>query len=298
MGYESRDYHRPTGFGGFSFFPPVIKKLLIINIAVYLVQILLSNITFDGVRGSSWFSYWFALNPVGGNFQIWQLFSYQFMHSTVNFMHIFMNMFILWMFGMEIENIWGSRKFLLYYLLCGVGAGILQLLFADAPTIGASGAVYGIMVAFAMFFPNRLIYIYFLLPVKAKYLIVFWIVIEFMSVGDMSLVAHLAHLGGALTGFIFVMFDRRNSINVDKIFDAFKNAGKNAKSKTEHTFRKPFHSTDRSAGVRDAEFYEINKNDNVSQDDIDRILDKISESGYQNLTEKEKKILFEASKKK
>lgn len=139
MGYDSRDYYRPGGFGGFSFFPPVIKKLLIINVVVYFIQILMANISFDGVRGNVWLSHWFALNPLGGNFQIWQLISYQFMHSVGNFFHIFMNMFILWMFGMEIENLWGSRKFLFYYLLCGVGAGILQMLFSNAMTIGASG---------------------------------------------------------------------------------------------------------------------------------------------------------------
>ena len=116
MGLDSRDYYRPSGLGGFSFFPPVLKNLIIINIAVFFVQLIFENISFGGVPGVYLFNHYLALNPISGsdglglpnNFQIWQLITYQFMHA--NFTHILFNMFALWMFGMEIENMMGSRE--------------------------------------------------------------------------------------------------------------------------------------------------------------------------------------------
>jgi membrane associated rhomboid family serine protease len=301
MGFGDRDYYKPTGFGGFSVFPPVIKKLLIINGVVFFLQFLLQNIMFDGVSGAYYFSKWFALNPLGEqyNFQIWQLVTYQFMHG--DFGHIFMNMFILWMFGMEIENLWGSNKFLLFYLSCGIIGAILNLLFTPAVTIGASGSVFGVMVAFAMFFPDRYIYIYFLLPVKAKYLIAFIMVIEFMSLGSMDVIAHTVHVGGALAGFLFVILDRKYNFNVDAWVRKLKSReffSQGSGGDSKDSFRKPYRSGEK---VKDAKFYDINGSDkrpeSVTQEEIDRILDKISQSGYQNLNDEEKRKLFEASKK-
>jgi len=299
--YNERDYYRPTGFGGFSFFPPVIKNLLIINAIVYLVNnLLLANIIIDGVPGEYIITRYFALWPIGSDsFYLWQLITYQFMHG--NFMHILFNMFLLWMFGLEIENLWGSKKFLIYYLTCGVGAGLMQILLAPAftglsgPTVGASGAIYGVLIAFAMIFPDRYIFLWFLIPVKAKYLIAFFIVLEFLSLGNMDLIARFAHLGGALVGFIYIMFDSRTNIKLKNIFGSFKSSSGGG-TKTQFR-RRP--RTD--SYVEDAEFYDIDSrkksSGGVTQEEIDRILDKISQSGYQNLTEKEKKILFEASKK-
>lgn len=305
MGLDSRDYYRPSGLGGFSFFPPVIKYLLIINIGVFLIQMIFDNLSFNGVPGWYILNRYFALNPITGidqagmpyNFKIWQFLTYQFMHG--DFTHILFNMFMLWMFGMELENIMGSQKFLTYYLLCGFGAGLFQIflspLFSDylAPTIGASGAVFGVMIAFAMFFPDRYIFLYFLIPIKAKYLIAFLVLIEFLSVNEPTLVAHLAHIGGAITGFIFIMMDRRYNFRFENIFSSLH---KPKVYKSSSRFRKPSFSKD----IEEAEFYDINskKEEEITQEEIDRILDKISQSGYQNLTEREKRILFEASKKK
>ncbi|MCB9206287.1 MAG: rhomboid family intramembrane serine protease [Ignavibacteriales bacterium] len=299
MSYDRGSY-RPMGFGGFSFFPPVIKNLLIINGIVFFIKIIAENIVVGQTLLETYITGYFGLIPFGHpyfSFMPWQLITYQFLHA--NFSHIFFNMLMLWMFGMEIENIMGSRKFLVFYLLAGIGGGLLQLLLGGGggPIIGASGAVFGVMVAFAMFFPNRMIYIYFLLPVKAKYLIVFLMVIEFMSVGDGSFVAHLAHLGGAIVGFSFVYLDRQQNFNFDKMFDIFKSN----KTYSDTTFKKRSGFGFGRKEVEDAEFYEIKSDksseDKVDQEVIDAILDKISRSGYQNLTEKEKKILFEASKK-
>lgn len=313
MGLGDRDYYRPSGFGGFSFFPPVIKNLLIINGVVFFLQMMIEKISFGGVPGWYFLNRYFALNPLVGfdqagqsyNFQIWQLFTYQFMHA--DFTHIFFNMLMLWMFGMEIENLWGSKKFLVFYLTAGIVGALFQLILSPlfgsfgAPTIGASGAVYGVMVAFAMFFPDRYIFVYFLIPVKAKYLIAFTIIIEFMMVGEASFIAHMVHLGGAFSGFLFVLLDKNMALKFDNIFRR-KNRKSNFEFK-QHSgsrFRRPFTVNDEK--VKEADFYDLNENseidEEITQEVIDEILDKISRSGYQNLTEREKRILFEASKHK
>lgn len=309
MGLDSRDYYRPSGFGGFSFFPPVIKNLLLINIGVFIIQLIVDNLTFGGIPGGYFLHRYFALNPITGfdaagipfNFQIWQIITYQFMHGS--FTHILFNMFMLWMFGMEIENIMGSRRFLTFYLTSGVGAGLVQLLVSPLLsdnlgwTIGASGAVFGVMIAFAMFFPDRYVFIYFLIPVKAKYLIAILVIFEFMSVSEPSVVAHLAHIGGAVTGFFFLIIDKKNHFGFRTLLNNFK------KSRTfgsGYNFRRP--APKQRQDIEDAEFYDVtNKHkdeDEVTQEEIDRILDKISQSGYKNLSNREKKILFEASKRK
>ncbi|PIQ09454.1 MAG: rhomboid family intramembrane serine protease [Ignavibacteriales bacterium CG18_big_fil_WC_8_21_14_2_50_31_20] len=317
MSYGSQNY-RSSGFGGFSLLPPIIKQLIIINVVVFLIQTLFEKIQFGSYPGWYIINRYFALNPLFGldpsgqsfNFQIWQVFTYQFMHG--GFSHIFFNMFMLWMFGNEIENMMGSKKFLFFYLLSGVGAAILQLFLGPvlsnqlAFTIGASGAVFGVMIAFALFFPDREIYVYFLFPVKAKYLIAFLVLIEFMAVGNMDVVAHLAHIGGALTAFIFILLDRKNNFNIDGLFNKVKNSTSNLKNFTsgnsDSGFRKPTGGVHfGKKKIEDAEFYEINgdkkKTPYPTPQEIDKILDKISESGYQNLTAEEKRILFEASKK-
>jgi membrane associated rhomboid family serine protease len=295
------NYYRPGGFGGFSFFPPIIKNLLIINGAIYLIQVMMGNINFEGVPAESILIRWFALMPLSNGFEIWQLLTYQFMHG--GFSHILFNMFALWMFGMEIENEWGSKKFLIYYLLCGVGAGLFHLFLSPvlgsglAPTIGASGAIFGVMIAFALMFPDRYIFLYLFIPIKAKYLIVLLIALEFLMVDSASSgVAHLAHLGGAIVGFIYIMSDKSILISLKSYLR------KNSRPASSNTFQNQSWTNNfrrkEEPKVQDAEFYDINEDfSNITQKDIDKILDKISDSGYQNLTEKEKKILFEASKR-
>lgn len=297
------NYYRP-GFGGFSMFPPVIKNLLIINVAVFFVQILGSEIIIsDNTALSQILIKYFALIPIGvfsdTTFYPWQLITYQFMHG--GFGHIFFNMFALWMFGMEIENMWGPKKFLIFYLGAGVVAGLCHLFIspllgaAPAPTIGASGAVYAVLIGFALFFPERYIFLYFLIPIKAKYLIGFLIVFEFLAINSAhSNIAHLAHLGGALTGFLFIWFDKSSHIDLKAMI-------RRNKFKSSASSGSKYNIFDRDDDVQEAKFYDIkdSKEDkiDVTQEEIDRILDKISQSGYQNLTAREKKILFEASKK-
>ena len=303
MGLDNRDYYRPSGFGGFTFFPPVLKKLIIINVVVFFISIILQMIKVTPYATAYlYMQKYFALLPFDSGFLPWQLITYQFMHDVNSIGHILFNMFILWMFGMELENMWGSRKFLLFYLIGGIGAGILQLLSMPlAPTIGASGAVYAVMVAFAMMFPDRYIFLWFLIPVKAKYLIGFFVILEFLSVGEMSFVAHTAHIGGAITGLILILLDKKYHFNVNPLFEFFSRTNVSGKKdKTDFNFRRPMGDRFKKGNdIREAEFYEINNKDEneISQEEIDRILDKISQSGYQNLTDPEKRILFEASKK-
>jgi membrane associated rhomboid family serine protease len=183
---------------------PVIKKLMIIMGAVFLLQMVVdSRITV-----------YLGLVPilVWKNYFLWQLATYIFLHGGIG--HILFNLLALWMFGGELESNWGSRKFLFYFFFCGIGAGICTVLFTPfpydrIPVIGASGAIYGILLAFGWLFPNRLIYIYFLFPIPAKYFVVIFGLLEFLYFsrgGTGSGVAHLTHLGGLLFGIIYMAY--------------------------------------------------------------------------------------------
>lgn len=143
---------------------------------------------------------------------IWQTFTYMFLHGS--FFHILFNMFALWMFGSDLERIWGTRRFLTYYFFTGIGAGLLTMILTPhgaIPTIGASGAVYGLLLAFAIYFPHRRIFLYFLFPIPARIFVLIFGAIELMSSisqpGDS--VAHLAHLGGLAFGWIYLKWAGR-----------------------------------------------------------------------------------------
>jgi len=182
---------------------PVIKNLMIIMGMVFLLQMFVN----------SWFDVFFGLVPflVWKKYFLWQLFTYIFLHG--GFSHILFNLLALWMFGGELENYWGSKRFLRYFLFCGIGAGICTVLFTPEiyqhiPVIGASGAIYGILLAFAWLFPNRPIFIYFLFPIPAKYFVIIFGLIEFFASmgGPGGGVAHLTHLGGLLVGLFYMAY--------------------------------------------------------------------------------------------
>lgn len=151
-----------------------------------------------------------ALWPLeSGRFGFWQLVSYMFLHAGLG--HIFFNLFALWMFGQAIENFWGTHRFTVYYFLTGIGAAILHMIVGPGgvPTLGASGAVYGILLAFGMMFPDRPIMLLFPpIPIKAKYFVAGFGAIELISglTRSNSGVAHFAHLGGMLVGFILIKY--------------------------------------------------------------------------------------------
>lgn len=297
-------YMRPNFFGGFSFFPPVIKSLIISNTVVFLLTgLLLKAFTVGGVPLSAYVVRWFALWPVSEFFLPWQLVTYMFLHG--DFLHLFLNMLMLWMFGMEMEHLWGSKKFAIYYLLCGLGAGIANLIIPPmlgqgGATVGASGGVFGILVAFGMMFPDRSIYLYFLLPIRARFFILAWIGLDLLwgVSGSSRGIAHFAHLGGALTGFLW-MLGEMNLVPVRAMWQRVRREFRNPFGKSERFVRRD----SRRYEPTDARFYDIKTrkpiedDTDVNQQVIDAILDKISVAGYQSLTPDEKRILNEASKK-
>lgn len=270
MSYEN---YRPTGS---RLLPEVIKNLLIINVLMYLAMQLLESKGIDliDMLGLHYFS--------SEKFRIYQFVTYMFMHDSQNLMHIFLNMLALYMFGSVVENVWGGKKFLTFYMLTGFGAALthyaivyyqmqpsinffneyinsaeLNQMYAlvnsssygpsfnsefremmltnpdqaleasidyakqfktdllNAPVvIGASGAVYGVLLAYGMLFPNSLLYLFFAIPVKAKYVVILYGLIElFSGISGQSNVAHFAHLGGLLTGVIIMLYWRKKNRN-------------------------------------------------------------------------------------
>lgn len=208
MPYSERPYHTSTQ----TWFPQGVKYLLIANIAIYLLQF------FAGLAGYYGIFYPFYLTPreVVGGFAVWQLVTWMFLHDPNGFSHILFNMLTLWMFGNDLERDWGTRRFLRYYFLCGVGAGICvviaNLLFGDprARTIGASGAIYGLLLAFGMLYPDRQVLFSFLFPIKAKYFVMILGTIAFLSslAAPGGPVSHVAHLGGMIFGFFHLRSQR------------------------------------------------------------------------------------------
>jgi membrane associated rhomboid family serine protease len=189
----------------------MVKRLIIVTSAVFVVTYIPLQIF-----GSQYMAYpygWFALRPndVLHRFFVWELASYLFLHW--GFFHIIFNMFALWMFGSDLESLWGAKKFLLYYFLTGIGAGLFDVLLTaifpsglPTATIGASGAIYGLLLAYGLLFPERPIYLYLFIPIKAKWFVVIMGVIELVSSFSTpgSGVSHVAHLGGMLFGFLYL----------------------------------------------------------------------------------------------
>ena len=190
--------YSPTGF---SFLPVAVKNLLIINGICYLADVVMARL------GVIDLSYWLGIWTLQtGMFRVWQPLTYMFMHGS--FEHLFFNMFSLWMFGATLENVWGTKRFLFYYMVCGIGAGLISMLIPGYHvSVGASGAIYALLLAFGMMFPNGYIYLYFLVPIKTKWFIVGMVVLELFEGFFRSSdgIAHFAHLGGMLIGFIIIM---------------------------------------------------------------------------------------------
>lgn len=180
-----------------------VKALIILNVAVFLLQVI------GDLAGNHFLTVYFGLIPVQvtRSLMLWQFVTYMFLHGGI--FHLFFNMLTLFMFGNDLERCWGTRRFLNYYFLTGIGAGMCSWLAAvDSRTviIGASGAIYGLLLAYGLLYPNRIVYLNFLIPVKVKWLVIFMGVMAFLSsiTGSEPGVAHVAHLGGMLVGFIFL----------------------------------------------------------------------------------------------
>lgn len=240
--------YRPSSF---SHLPEVVKNLLIINGLFFLATMTLDGMGFD-------MYHLFGLHQFqSDDFMPHQLVTHIFMHG--NLTHLIFNMFALWMFGKVLENVWGGKKFLIYYMITGLGAAIIHLgvsqyeimslqaqisttdlsrllddgkyilannqnytnpimgklnLLIHTPTVGASGAVFGVLLAFGMLFPNALLYIYLAIPIKAKYFVILYGILELyagISNNPADNVAHFAHLGGMIFGFLLIKYWKKNS---------------------------------------------------------------------------------------
>ncbi len=261
-GYHSRDVYPQFSFG--PSLSPGVKRLIVATVICFVVQAI----------GGRAIDRTFALVPAlaVSHLHIWQFATYIFLHA--NLIHLLFNMFVLWMFGPDVEGALGTRRFTIFYFFCGIGAGLCSVVFYRPYTLimGASGAIFGLMVAFGMLFPDRMVtlLLFFVLPVnmKARHLILFFAGLELLLVianlrGDF--IAHFAHLGGALFGYLYMEWRKRGW-------------GR--------------------GGSRRLRLKIIQEGDDYADrnGDVDRILDKVSSEGMAGLSEEEKEILRRASK--
>ena len=284
---------------GFSILPLVVKNLLIINSIFFLATIAMDYVWHVDLAR------YLGLHYIGASdFKPYQFVTYMFMHGS--FAHLFFNMFALWMFGNAIENVWGPQRFLIFYFVCGIGAGLTQELVQyiqlndivqnyeyvkignkSIPvddylnlltTVGASGAIYGILLAFGMMWPNSKIYLYFLIPIKTKWFVIIYGLLElFSGFSSVDNVAHFAHVGGMVFGLLLILY--------------WKNQGNSGPN-----FRIRFNKN-KSGSERPKSDWDYNKERHDDDRRTDEILDKISKGGYDSLTAEEKEFLFKQSKK-
>ncbi len=245
----------------------VVRKMVAANVLVFILQLLLS--------GTSFLAF-FALFPrlVVTRGYIWQLVTYMFLHGDLA--HIALNMLIIWMFGSALERTWGSQRFLKFYFVCGLGGALASFIFSyNSVVLGASGAGYGILLAYAVLFPYNQIYVWGIFPVRARTLVIVLAIIEFLrGISGGTGIAHFAHLGGMAAGLIYMRTDHRAWKFHNKLRSIWSR------------FPLKVHFDGGKGNVQDGE------NSRSSESDkIDSILDKISSKGYDNLTETEKRIL-------
>lgn len=304
--------------------PPITKNLLVINILLFFAAGILSKngINLNNILGLHFFK--------SDSFAPYQLVTYMFMHA--NFEHIFFNMLAFWMFGRILEQVWGPKRYLLFYFVCGIGAGLCQELvqYVDYvsqglaqysvvtdgtskvsmsvylnswTTVGASGAIYGILLGFGMSFPNeRILLLIPPMPIKAKYLVIGYAVIELLSGFGISNsnVAHFAHLGGMLFGLILILYWRKDARRKAYGFSSWEEYSskkksfwdrfKESKSETNFQSAKPVEKPEPKTDPMDER--------RAQQEEIDRILEKVKRSGYSCLTEEEKRTIFDFRNKR
>jgi len=269
-----------------------VRQLLIANVAVFVLT---------QMMGMQFWAGWFGLNPhdVIFGLRIWQPFTYMFLHG--GFWHIAMNMLMLWMFGSELENIWGRKEFLRFYLVTGAGAGVFSLVpyFLGVLTgyrgmipsiIGASGAIYAILLAYAVTYPERTVLVYMLFPIKVKYLMLIMGFMTFASIGNGDGISHITHLGGLVVGWFYLRrHGRYRGLNIPwrdwikrynriRIVDSERPKQRSSPPRSQST--QGWHRVQDEAELRR---------------EMDALLDKITRVGYENLSNAEKERLLELS---
>ena len=302
--------------------PPITRYLIIANVAVFFIYQLFEPVEKFLIDEGALYPVFY--NNYGSlhfnlDFKLWQLVTYMFLHA--DFSHIFFNMFSLWMFGRIIEQTLGTKRFLAYYFICGIGAGlcqiIMQIFTANSPfaaTIGASGACYGILLAFGLLYPNQKIYLIIPpIPIKAKWFVIGYAILEaYLAFNTDSNIAHLAHLGGMLFGLLCLYnwrlwplskygFDRWDRMYVEeKKLNMFQRLWRDFKGLFHFRRRPKMKVYKPSQSGRSANQSEQDDAANSptpprspeEQARIDAVLEKVRRSGYASLTADEKRILF------
>ncbi len=301
--------------------PPVTKNLIIINLLFFLGTFVASQY---GMDLSDWLGLHFFL---ASDFRLYQLFTYMFMHAGIE--HIAFNMFAVWMFGRLMESVWGPRRFLLYYVVCGLGAGLIQegaqyatylikglgdykmehlgggvgipmeTFLNRWTTVGASGAVYGILLAFGMTFPEERLFIFPLpIPIRAKFFVIGYAVIELLSALGRSNdgVAHFAHLGGMLFGLLLIL-RWRGPRGGSGFGGGMRRDGRSRFSDFFKRFTSRRTHMKVYMGGKHKDDLDYKARQREKAEEVDRILQKVKRSGYESLTSDEKKKLFDASQR-
>jgi len=265
--------HDPVDFKNL---PPAIRALMVANVVGFLIASVVPDMhnLFGLVPQQVLFHRW-----------IWQPLTYLFLHG--NLWHLIFNLFALWMFGMPVESQWGERDFLKYYFLCGLGAAMAHLALAPhstIPVIGASGAVYGLLVAFAMLYPDAVVYLYFLIPIKAAHMAILFGLIEFFAgaSGSTPGVARFAHLGGMLTGYLYIRWWWVAKIQLKALWRRAASSGPEEDPAPRVIPRR----APKAKNAPDADMVQV-----------DRILDKILSDGLESLTDDERGIMHRYSER-
>ena len=266
-------YSGSYGFGGYHL-TPWVKRLLLANGAVFIATWVLP-----------WLMPFLAFQPSAVFFRPWTIFTYMFTHG--GFWHIFFNLLALFFFGPPLEERWGSREFIKYYLICGLGGAALSFVFAfNNAVVGASAAVYGVMLAFAMMWPDIPIYIWGIFPVKAKWLVLALVALSlfsaFGSAGSDG-VAHFAHLGGFAAGFLYIRLDAATTSPLQKL--------------RKLVMRRRFKVVPGARSTRPEPPRPKRREDDQMLDEVDKVLDKISTQGMASLTPEERNLLDEMSRR-
>ncbi len=269
LGYDSLGMSlRPT---------PMVKRLLIANSVVFAIALVLPELVLD----------WLAFQPTRIVFRPWAPLTYMFVHGSLG--HLFFNMLMLFFFGPPLEGRWGEREFLKFYVICGLGGAALSFLFMPVSIVGASGALYGVMIAFALNWPKAPIYVFGIFPVEARYLVGFMALVALLSATDSatgSNVAHFAHLGGLITGWIYLKADFRTGAAISSV--------RRATTKRRRLAIVPADESEDEAVTASSRPV---KEDSALYDRVDAVLDKISAKGITALTPDELELLDEVSRK-
>ena len=256
-----------------SLFTDAIKLIISINFLIFILQY------FSGIEEKLFTIFGIVPSKTFGELMLWQPFTYLFFHGGI--WHVLINMFVLWMFGSELEKYWGKREFLRFFFVTGVGSGLVTVLFSlssSTPVVGASGAIYGVLLAYGLMFPNRLVYLYVLIPIKVKYRVILIGTIAFFSSLNpgYSNISHLTHLSGMIIGFVYLHSNLSSNLNWNTI-NHFVIHRKNEIKR---------HYKDKKNEKREALKLKV-----------DAVLDKINEKGYDSHSKSEREFLFTASKK-